>query len=369
MIPLNNIKEYNSLFEEGYLEDLKEVLASGQYILGNKVQQLEESVCKYIGVNYCLGVSSGTSALEIVFDCLDLDEHDEIIIQANAYIACALGTIKSKATLKIIDCEQTGVFNINEFISNVTDRTKAVLVVHLYGDCCNMERISQICEDRQIKLIEDCAQSFGSMYNGKKLGSFGYASCHSFYPTKNLGALGDAGAICTNDSKFHDKIKQYRNLGSIEKYKHLCKGTNSRLDALQACFLIRKLADVDRSIARKQMIAAQYITTIPYVHIKNNDIHVKSSYHLFVIRLNNRDQFMQFMKQHDIETLIHYPEPFYKSPAFPELNELTFENCEELASHIVSIPIYPTLTDDQVQNIVLKVCEFNKQYETHHGSV
>jgi dTDP-4-amino-4,6-dideoxygalactose transaminase len=369
MIQLNNIKEYNLLFEEEYVQDLKGILASGQYILGEKVEQFENSICKYIGVNKCLGVSSGTSALEIVFDCLDLDETDEIIIQANAYIACALGVIKSNATLKIIDCEKNGVFSIDDFVSNVTERTKAVLVVHLYGDCCNMERMTQLCEDRKIKLIEDCAQSFGSTYNGKKLGSFGYASCHSFYPTKNLGALGDAGAICTNDSTFYDKIKQYRNLGSIEKYKHVRKGTNSRLDALQACFLLRKLTDVDRSIARKQAIAAYYMKSIPYVHVKNNNNRVDSSYHLFVIRVNNRQEFMQFMKQCGIETIIHYPEPFYKSSAFSELNVLTFENCEELASQIVSIPIYPTLTDDQVQNIVLKVCEFNKQDETHHNRI
>jgi dTDP-4-amino-4,6-dideoxygalactose transaminase len=231
-----------------------------------------------------------------------------------------------------------------------------------------MNELVDLCNEHNIKLIEDCAQSFGSSYGGKKLGSFGYASCHSFYPTKNLGAIGDAGAICTNDLNFINKLKYFRNLGSIKKYIHDVKGTNSRLDSLQCCFLLTKLPYLDTTISYKQTIAGLYSENINFKHLKNKDSQVDHSYHLYVIIVENRDEFVDFMNTNNIETIVHYPVPFYKSQAFTEINHLTFKNTEYLSRHIVSIPIYPTLTEQQVQKIILIVNSFNK-HETFDGTV
>jgi dTDP-4-amino-4,6-dideoxygalactose transaminase len=358
MIHLNDVRSYNSQYEAGFVEDTLSVLRSGQYILGPAVKEFEEKVAGYIGVSHCAGVSSGTSALEVMFECLNLTENDEIVIQANAYIACAFGAIRSKASLCIIDCEPDGTFSIDNLVNAITPKTRAVLVVHLYGDCCDMERLADVCSTRNILLVEDCAQSFGSEYAGKKLGSFGYASCHSFYPTKNLGALGDAGAICTNDLVLFERILKVRNLGSTKKYYHSVMGTNARLDTLQASYLLRKFPDLDGSINAKRQIASVYQAELNATHLKNPDPRVKSSYHLYVIVVKNRDRFVDYMKMNDIETIIHYPIPFYKSEAFSHYNQLSFPNAELLSHSIVSIPIHPLLTGDQVRKIVLKTNEF-----------
>ena len=204
-IPINNVSEYNRLFTDKYIDNLENLVNKGNYILGEDVSIFEEKLSNYIGVKHSIGLNSGTSALEIAFQILELNKDDEVIIQANAYIASAFGALKSNAKLKIIDCEINGIFNINEFQKNINNKTKAVIVVHLYGDCCNMDELTCICREKQIILIEDCAQSFGSKYNNKMIGSFGDMSCHSFYPSKNLGALGDGGAICTNNSDYYKK--------------------------------------------------------------------------------------------------------------------------------------------------------------------
>lgn len=343
-ITMSNVKENNALYMEQFLSQTKEIISSGSYILGKKVEQFESDLSSYLGT-HCLGVSSGTGALELVFSVLNLSPDDEIIIQANAYIACAFGTLKSKASLKIIDCELDGTFSISQLESAITSKTKAVLVVHLYGDCCNMERLTELCKRNSIFLIEDCAQCLGSEYNGKKLGSFGDFSCHSFYPTKNLGAIGDAGAIGFLDSKYTIPLKQLRNLGSTEKYKHVLKGTNSRMDTLQASFLSTKLPDLDKQIEIKRNIAMQYCGN----HLKNPDPLVKHSYHLYVIVHEDREGLMKHMAAHGIETLIHYPIPFYKSKAFELTDE--FKNAEYLASRILSIPIHCSINENQLQYI------------------
>ena len=345
-LTMSNVKENNNQYMEQFLLQTKEIISSGSYILGKKVEEFESQLASYLGIPYCLGVSSGTSALELVFSVLNLTENDEIIIQANAYIACAFGTLKSKASLKIIDCELDGTFSISQLESSLTSKTKAVLVVHLYGDCCNMDKLSSFCKEKQIFLIEDCAQSLGSKYNGKKLGSFGDFSCHSFYPTKNLGAIGDAGAIGFLDSRFLTPLKQLRNLGSTEKYKHVLKGTNSRMDTLQASFLSTKLPDLDKQIEMKRNIAFDYCKN----HLKNTDPLVTHSYHLYVIVHEDRDSLMKYLACHGIETLIHYPIPFYKSKAF-EPNCLEFKNAEYLASRMLSIPIHSSLEKHEIEYI------------------
>ena len=353
-IPINDVKAYNQLFENKYINDLKNLLGSGQYILGEPVNNFEKKMSEYIDVKYTIGVNSGTSALELAFQLLDLTSDDEIIIQANAYIACAFGALKSNAKLKIIDCDKNGLFDIDECVKNITDKTKAILVVHLYGDCCNMNRLSEICKNKGIHLIEDCAQSHGSKYDRKMLGSFGDISCFSFYPSKNLGALGDACAICTNNENYYSKLKYLRNLGSQKKYEHEIIATNTRLDSIQALFLLSKFDDMDRCISHKNTLVKKYIKCEWFTHLINNDDKVYHSYHLYVIKLNDeidRDKFILHMEKNGIETIIHYKIPFYKSKAFKELNHLSFYNAENNSNKIVSLPIYNTMSLEQIEYI------------------
>jgi dTDP-4-amino-4,6-dideoxygalactose transaminase len=240
-ILLNNVNQNNIQYVDTFLSKIREFIYNGKYIFGKEVCEFEKEVCKYIGTPYCVGLNSGTDALEIACSICNLKNDEEIIIQSNAYIACAFGALKSGGKLKIIDCDEDGVFDIEQLKINITEKTKVVLVVHLYGDCCNMNELTKVCKDNNLLLIEDCAQSFGSMYDSKKLGSYGDFSCFSFYPSKNLGALGDAGALCVKDKDLYLKIKHIHNLGSTEKYVHVEKGRNSRLDTLQAIFLIEKI--------------------------------------------------------------------------------------------------------------------------------
>lgn len=353
-IRINNIKDYNKLFEDDYLKNLKNIINSGQYILGDIVETFESKLAKSIGVNYAVGVNSGTSALELAFHLLELSYEDEVIMQANAYIACAFGAIKSNGTLRIIDCDENGVFDINECKKAINSKTKAILVVHLYGDCCNMEKLSQLCNENKLILIEDCAQAQGTKYNGKMIGSYGDMSCFSFYPSKNLGALGDGGAICTNNIFYMEKLKLLRNLGAKIKYEHDIIATNSRLDSLQASFLLSKFDDMNRCILHKNELVKSY--NIPHWarHIQNPDEKVYHSYHLYVIQLGekvSRDKFMEYMNNAGIETLVHYKIPFYKSKAFKHLNNLTFHNSEKLSDTIVSLPIYNIMELKDVEYI------------------
>lgn len=368
-ISINDVNEYNNLFSNIFIENMATILQKGNYILGEEVDVFEKTHAKYITTKYCVGVSNGTSALELAFQLLNLQPDDEVIIQANAYIACAFGALKSTAKLVLIDCDENGLFNIEEFQNKINSKTKAVLVVHLYGDSCNMDLMKQICNDKKIFMIEDCAQAQGTKYNNKMIGSFGDMSCFSFYPSKNLGALGDAGAICTNNELYYNQLKKLRNLGSAIKYHHDIVATNSRLDTIQAMFLLTKFEDIDNTIIHKQKLANLY-KNMPLLleHIKNKDENVSHSYHLYVVKLHdtiNRDNFMEYLNEHGVQTLIHYKIPFYKSGAFSELNHLTFSNAEILADRIVSLPIYNTMTEEKVNYVMqvindydIKICPF-----------
>jgi dTDP-4-amino-4,6-dideoxygalactose transaminase len=360
-IKLNNIAEYNCLFKEKFLNEFEKLCEKGDYILGSNVLEFEVKLAQYLKMNYCLGVGNGTNALEIAFSILELEYNDEVIIQANAYIASAFGALKSGGKLKIIDCDKNGLFDIDLCIKNITPQTKAVLVVHLYGDCCNMERLSKVCRENNIYLIEDCAQSLGTKYNEKMIGSFGDLSCHSFYPSKNLGALGDGGAICTNNVSFYNKCKLLRNLGSIKKYEHELISTNSRLDTLQASFLLLKLDDLNRCIEHKNAMAKLYDTKIA-LHIRNPDKMVLHSYHLYVILLDkmiNRNEFSAYLEKNKIQSIVHYKVPFYKTKAFHSFNNLTFKNTEFLCNHILSLPIFNTIRKMDIEYINTIIKNYN----------
>ncbi len=351
-IQMSDVKDYNTSFTEGFLEDVRDVLSSGRYILGDQVQTFEKALASYVGTTHAIGVGSGTTALELAFRALELKSTDEIIIPANTYIASAFGALASGAKLVPVDCTLDGTLSLPEVCKAYTPNTRAVLVVHLYGDSCNMEELATFCKEKQIYLIEDCAQCLGSSYKGIKLGAWGTMSCHSFYPSKNLGAIGDAGAILTNDDALAHRCKLLRNLGVSRKYIHDIKATNGRMDTLQAAFLLRKLPDMDRVIEQKRVVANAYIQALGNLHIRSFDSNVYHSYHIFAVNVGSRrDEIMKGLAQAGIETLIHYPYPFYKTQAFEELNYLTFPNTELLATSMISLPMFATLSETQIAHI------------------
>lgn len=355
-IPMSDVKEYNASFTDKFIEDLRNILTSGRYILGDQVQQLENALSSYIGINYVVGVGSGTTALEIAFRALELKPTDEIIIPANTYIASAFGAVISGAKLVLVDCNSDGTLSIDEVKKAYTSNTRAVLVVHLYGDCCNMEELVTFCNEKNVYIVEDCAQCLGSLYKKTKLGAWGTISCHSFYPSKNLGAIGDAGAIATNDEALSKKCRLLRNLGVSRKYIHDIKATNGRMDTLQAAFLLRKLPEMDNIIQKKREVAKLYTERLGSRHIRSLDPNIFHSYHIYPVYIgNNRDIVMEKLAQSGIETLIHYPYPFYKTDAFKEFNHLHFPNTEMLASGMLSLPMFATLTPEQINTILIEI--------------
>lgn len=362
-IPFTDTQAYNQTFAEGFAEDLTSVLNSGRYILGDPVAEFEKRLAASVGVPHAVALSSGTAALELAFRSLNLAPADEIIVPANAYIASIFGAMASGARIVPVDCDVDGTLDLEEVESHVTARTKAVLVVHLYGDSCDLNRLSTFCRDRGILLVEDCAQSFGTTYAGKPHGSFGEIACFSFYPTKNLGALGDAGAITTRHSGTALFIRQARNLGSTVKYIHDIQGTNARMDTLQAAFLLRKFDDMARVIRHKHQIAGEYTRSLDILHVRSKDSKVQHSYHLYVLAAENRERICKGLAARGIETILHYPIPFYKSRAFHWLNHLSFPTTEMLAKTVFSIPLHASLTDKDIEYVIQSVKD-----ETSHRS-
>jgi dTDP-4-amino-4,6-dideoxygalactose transaminase len=350
-IPMSDLRESNEKLADGFVEDVRTLLGHGKYILGDEVKKFENMLATFLGVKHAIGVSSGTTALEIAFRALGLSPTDEIIVPANTYIASAFGAAASGARLVPVDCSLDGTLDVEAVRSAVTQNTKAVLVVHLYGDSCPMEKLSALCKEKNLYLVEDCAQSLGSMYNGVPLGAWGDIACHSFYPSKNLGALGDAGAITTNNDAYDTYCRLARNLGVSAKYIHSIPGTNARMDTLQAMFLLRKFPLMTETIRDKRLVASLYTIGLGKFHLRSKDPGVFHTYHVYAICVKNRDAMMKKLAENGIETLIHYPIPFYKSAAFSSLNHLTFPNTEYLASHMISLPIFASMTANQVKEV------------------
>jgi len=363
-IQMSDIRDYNASFTDGFLSDLRDVLQSGRYILGDQVQLFEKALASYVGTQHAIGVGSGTTALELAFRALDLKPTDEIIVPANTYIASAFGALASGAKIVPVDCALDGTLSLPELYQACTPNTRVVLVVHLYGDCCNMEQLASFCKERHLYLVEDCAQCLGSSYKGIKLGAWGTISCHSFYPSKNLGALGDAGAILTNDGELAKRCRLLRNLGVSAKYVHDIKATNGRMDTLQAAFLLRKLPDMDRVIAQKREVASLYTEQLDDIHLRSRDSNVYHTYHIFAVQVGEkRDTIMKELAEAGIETLIHYPYPFHKTKAFEVYNHMTFSNTEHLAKTMLSLPMFATLTHSQIDYVATTLrhaCENNK---------
>lgn len=344
-----------------YQEELEkkaiEVLRSGWYILGKEVAAFEEEFAAYVGAKYCVGLASGLDALWIAFRLLNIGPGDEVIVQGNTYIASVMGVTMNGATPIFVEPDDHFGIDVDRIEEKITPRTKAILVVHLYGMASRMDKVVELCKKYNLRLVEDCAQSHGAAFNGQVTGTFGDVGCFSFYPSKNLGAFGDAGAIVTNNKELAAAFKVYRNYGSEKRYYNKVVGTNSRLDELQAGLLRVRLAHMDELNAEKAAIADRYTREIRNGKIRLPELIDGATcvWHQYVIRCDERDRLVKYLNERGIGTIIHYPIPPHLSEAYQYLGygKGSFPTTEHLADTVLSIPMYNGMTTEE-QNFVIE---------------
>lgn len=349
---------YKSQYEEAVLR----VLNSGWYILGKEVEQFEQEYAEYMNSKYCVGLNSGLDALILAIRALGIGPGDEVIVPANTYIASVLGITENGAIPIYVEPDEFYNIDFNKIEESITDKTKAIMVVHLYGQAANMEEICKIAKKHNLYLVEDCAQSHIAKYNGQFTGTFGDVGCFSFFPTKNLGAFGDAGAIISNNKELSRRIRMMRNYGSEIKYHNEIEGVNSRLDEIQAAVLRVKLQHLEDLTSQRRYIATRYINEIKNKNIilpkqQINSTHV---WHLFVIRTSNRVKFQQFMSENGIDTQIHYPIPPHLSECYAHYGYKVgdFPITESYANTVISLPLYNGMTDKEISYVVSVINKF-----------
>lgn len=355
MIKFLDLHKINERFRKQIDERVKNVLDSGWYIHGKQDEIFEKHFAEYIGVKYCIGVANGLDALNIIIKAYGLGAGDEILVPANTYIASILAISENNCTPVLVE-PNLKTYNIDPDLieAKITPHTKAIMVVHLYGQAVQMEKMWQIAKKYNLKIIEDSAQAHGAIYQGKKTGNLGDAAGFSFYPGKNLGCLGDGGAVTTNDKDLADKVRAIANYGSDRKYHHIYKGINSRLDEFQAAFLDIKLSFLDSDNQRRREISKYYRE-----NIKNSKIILPQVYdekahvwHIFAIRTLERERLQKYLEENGIQTNIHYPTPPHKQGAYKEWQSQSYPISEEIHATELSLPISPVMTDDEVKKVV-----------------
>lgn len=340
------------------------VLKSSWYISGQEDKGFEEAFAKYCNTDYCVGVGNGLDALMLALKALGIGEGDEVIVPANTYIASALAVsyVGAKAVLVDPDLETFNI-DVSKIESQISGNTKAIMPVHLYGLPCDMDGIKELADKYNLYIIEDCAQAHGATYKGKKVGSFGDLSGFSFYPGKNLGALGDAGGVVGNTKELIDKVRTYANYGSLYKYHHIYKGNNSRLDELQAAFLLAKLQILDKMNQNRNVIAQRYLNEITNENIVLPSVPEEHGHvwHVFSIRSERRTELESFLNENGISTNRHYPIPVHLQECYSDLGykKGDFPVAELISDTQISIPIYYGMTDEEIGYVITTLNNFN----------
>ena len=349
-------------YQEEFEQKALEILRSGWYVLGKEVSSFEEEFAAYTGAKHCVGLASGLDALWIAFHLLGIGKGDEVIVQGNTYIASVMGITMNGATPIFVEPDQYFGIDVDQIESKITEKTKAILVVHLYGIATPMDKILALCKKHHLKLVEDCAQSHGACYNGQMTGTFGDVGCFSFYPSKNLGAFGDGGAVVLNDEKLANEFKIFRNYGSEKRYYNKVVGTNSRLDELQAGLLRGRLKHLDELTEEKTAIAAVYSEKIQNPKIKLPEVPDKSTcvWHQYVIRCEERERLIAYLNDRKIGTIIHYPIPPHLAEAYQYLGHGKgfLPITEHLAQTVLSIPMYNGMTAEEQNHVIGAINEF-----------
>jgi dTDP-4-amino-4,6-dideoxygalactose transaminase len=365
MIKFLDLQSINAQYQQELKDACASVIDSGWYIRGKQVEKFEKNFSLYCGTKYCIGVANGLDALNLTLrawkELGKLNDGDEVIVQANTYIASILAITENNLTPVLIEPDYESYnIGLDEIQKAITAKTKVILPVHLYGQISPMKDIMDFAENHNLLVLEDCAQSHGAVLENKKCGNWGHAGAFSFYPGKNLGALGDAGAVTTNDEQLAETIRALGNYGSFVKYKNIYKGINSRLDEIQAAMLNIKLKYLDVEIAIRKQIASDYLKYIknPLVDlpkIKSQEQHV---WHLFVIKTNYRLQLLEFLESRNIQTLIHYPIPPHKQLAYKEWHHLQLPITEKIHDQVLSLPLDPTMDESSVKAVINAINEF-----------
>lgn len=346
---------YQSEYEEAALR----VLRSGWYVLGREVEQFESEFAAFTGRKYCVGLNSGLDALIMSVRALEIGRGDEVIVQANTYIATVLGITENGAVPVFVEPDEYYNMDADKIEQAITNRTKAIMVTHLYGQASNMAPIAEIARKHQLALIEDCAQSHGACFDGKMTGTFGISGCFSFYPTKNLGAFGDAGAVVTDDEAFADKIRMMRNYGSKVKYHNEIEGVNSRLDEMQAALLRVKLTHLQALNEERKVLAKRYGEGItnPGIILPGLRDGAESIHHQYVIRCTERNALQKALEQSGIQTQIHYPIPPHMAKCYAYLGHGRGEYpiTETYADEVLSLPVYTGMTFEEQDYVIEQV--------------
>lgn len=359
MIKFLDLKKINSKYENKLKKSYESFLESGWYILGKETEKFEENFAKYCGTKYCIGVSNGLDALNLILKGYiqlgKLNYGDEIIVPANTYIATILAITNQGLTPVLVE-PNIKTYNINSLgiKKKITTKTKGIMCVHLYGLLCDMDEINTLAKENDLLVFEDCAQAHGAELNNTKAGAFSDAAGFSFYPGKNLGAFGDAGAITTNDSQLNLVLRSLRNYGSKQKYYNEIQGNNNRLDEIQAGFLNVKLPFLDKENNIRREIARLYNSEITTSKVTKPIFSDSSNhvYHLYTLRISNRDKFQKYMHNNGIQTMIHYPIPPHKQQAYNEWSTMNLAVTEKIHQEIISIPLNIVLTNTEITYII-----------------
>jgi dTDP-4-amino-4,6-dideoxygalactose transaminase len=373
MIKFLDLQKINAQYAEELKQASAEVIVSGWYLQGEKVKRFEANLASYIGVKHAIGVANGLDALRLILKAYIkigiLQEGDEVLVPANTYIATILAITDNRLKPILVEPDiNTYNLDISLIERHITPRTRAIMVVHLYGQVCWSEELEGIAKRYNLKIIEDNAQAIGAKWNTKRSGALGDASGNSFYPGKNLGALGDSGAVTTNDDELAKIVRALANYGSNKKYVNDYQGLNSRLDEMQAAFLDVKLKYLDAENKRRRQIAQYYCE-----NIKNTEIILPSTndyslftipfslthvWHIFIVRTSNRDKLQTYLTGNEIQTLIHYPIPPHRQKAYKEWNNLSLPITEQIHNEVISLPISPVMNNDDVEKIIQIVNAF-----------
>lgn len=362
-VPFNVLKNQFMKYQEEYESKALEVLRSGWYVLGKEVQNFEKEYANKLGTNHVIGVDNGLNAIVLALRGLDIKKGDEVIVQANTYIASVMGITMNGATPIFVEPDEYYNIDPDKIEEKITKKTKAILVVHLYGQATNMSKILELCKKYDLKLVEDCAQAHSAKYKNKQVGTFGIG-CFSFYPSKNLGCFGDGGAIATNEENLNQIFRVLRNYGSEKRYYNEVIGYNSRLDEMQAGLLRVKLSHLNELEEERAYIADRYLSEIKNNLIKLPKINKDCSHvwHLFVIRINNRDNFQKYLEENGIDTVSHYPIPPHLSEAYGYLGykKGDFPITENYASTVLSLPLFNGMTDKEISYVIKKINEYKE---------
>lgn len=359
MIPFNDFSKEPDQLKKEIQQAIQRVVDSGWFILGKELEAFELAFADYIGTRFCVGVASGTEAIALALMAHDIGQGDEVITTNITAYPTITGILQSGAQPVVVDIfNENGLIDYTKIEAKITSRTSAIVPVHLYGQSCNLAEIKAIASRNNLILLEDCAQASGATFHDRKCGSMGNCGAFSFYPTKNLGAYGDGGAITTNDDTVYKKLLALRNYGQTKRYYHESKGINSRLDEIQAAILNAKLKYLDQFNTERQQIVQAYRDGLQSVECLSVESYGTPCNHLFVVKTAYRDQLSEHLKAHGIQTLIHYPVPVNRQKAFKWQKEENMEISVEFADSILSLPIYPGLAKKDVDQIIQTINEF-----------